>query len=129
MADISSRNICFTCSHLSQSSEGDIFDVLGAPESEELARLDGKPIADGLPKQLVKVASWDNWADEDEEDLRLIDFGEAFLQGQEPTRLAQPDALRAPETILTNKFDYRLDLWRAGIAVSRLCSLLQKSKS
>ena len=57
---------------------------------------------------------------QDEEDLRIIDFREAFLQGAEPTRLAQPDTLRAPETIFTDHFDYRLDLWRAGIVVRRL---------
>ena len=95
----------------------ELFDILGGPESEELARLDGKPIEDGLPKQLVKTAGWDNWTDEDEEDIRIIDFGEAFLQGMEPAKLAQPDVLRAPETIFTGSFDFRLDLWRAGIVV------------
>ena len=97
----------------------DLFDVLGTPELEELARLDGKPLEDSLPRQLVKTAGWDNWIDEDEEDLRIIDFGEAFLHGAEPTRLAQPDTLRAPETIFTDNFDCRLDLWRVGIVVRR----------
>ena len=68
----------------------------------------------------MKTAGWDNWTDEDEENLRVIDFGEAFLQGTEPRMLAQPDTLRAPETIFTAKFDYRLDLWRAGIVVRHL---------
>ena len=98
----------------------DLFDILGAPESEELARLDGKPLDDGAPRQLIKTAGWDNWTDEDEEDLRIIDFGEAFLQGAEPTRLAQPDTLRAPETIFTDHLDSRIDLWRAGIVVTNL---------
>lgn len=39
----------------------------------------------------MKTAGWDNWVEEDEEDLRIIEFGEAFLQGAEPKRLAQPD--------------------------------------
>ena len=70
-----------------------------------------------MPKQLVKKADWDNWIDEDEEDVRLIDFGEAFVQGSKPDILAQPADLRAPETIFTDQFDHRLDLWRAGITV------------
>ncbi|KAF6241419.1 hypothetical protein HO173_000129 [Letharia columbiana] len=79
--DISSRNIVFTCNHLSQASKEDLFNILGPPESENLTRLDGEPSGDSLPKQLVKTVGWDNWTEEDEEDLRIIDFGEAFLQG------------------------------------------------
>ena len=71
-----------------------------------------------MPKQLVKKADWDNWIDEDEEDVRLIDFGEAFVQGSKPDILAQSADLRAPETIFTGQFDHRLDLWRTGITVS-----------
>lgn len=98
-------------------TESSLFKVLGAPESVELARLDGKPLDKGLPNQLVKAASWDDWIDEDDEDLRIIDLGEAFLQGAEPTALAQPGSLRAPETIFNDSFDYRIDLWRAGLMV------------
>jgi serine/threonine-protein kinase SRPK3 len=102
---------------LSKLSKESLFKVLGTPKSAELARLDGKPLDKGLPKQLVKSASWDDWIDEYDEDLRLLDLGEAFRQGAEPTTLAQPSNLRAPETIFTDTVDYRIDLWRAGIIV------------
>ncbi|KAJ5193399.1 hypothetical protein N7449_009541 [Penicillium cf. viridicatum] len=71
---------------------GKLFDVLGFPKIEPLARSD----------------------DEDEEDIRLLDFGESFLEGEQPEKLAQPSNLRVPETIFTDRFDYRLDLWRTG---------------
>lgn len=100
------------------TEENDLFEVLGTPEWEELVRLDGEPLAKGLPKHLVKAAEWDDWVDEDEEDLRIIDLGESFLQGAEPETLAQPGPLRAPETIFTERFDHRVDLWRAGCMVS-----------
>ena len=87
---------------------------------EELARLDGKLLDNGLPNQLVKVTGWDKWVDEDIEDLRIIDLGESFLQGAEPKRLAQPVDLQAPEIIFTDSFDYRVDLWRAGLVVRTL---------
>ena len=87
---------------------------------EELARLDGKPLDNSLPKQLVKSADWETWVDEDEEDIRILDFGEAFLQGNEPKVLAQPGQLRVPELIFTDSFDYRVDLWRAGCMVSTM---------
>lgn len=70
-----------------------------------------------MPKQLVKTAVWEDWIEEDEEDIRLIDFGEAFAHGDEPSKLAQPRGLEAPETIFTDSFDYRVDLWRVGCTV------------
>lgn len=116
--DISGRNIAFSCTDLSTTTEEQLLEVLGTPEIETLARLDGTPLEDGLPKQLVKAAEWAEWIDEDDEDIRLLDFGESFLQGEEPTKLAQPGALRVPETIFTSFFDYRVDLWRTGCMVS-----------
>jgi serine/threonine-protein kinase SRPK3 len=84
-----------------------------------LVRLDGKPLDKSLPKHVVGAPKWDNWVDEDKEDLRIIDFGEGFLKGAEPAELAQPKPLRVPETIFAEPFDHRVDLWRAGCAVRR----------
>lgn len=52
-----------------------------------MVRLDGKPLDTGLPKHMVKAAGWDEWVDEDEEDLLILDLGERFLQGHEPKTL------------------------------------------
>ncbi|KAH1634971.1 hypothetical protein KXW24_000798 [Aspergillus fumigatus] len=41
-----------------------------------MVRLDGKPLDTGLPKHMVKAAGWDEWVDEDEEDLLILDLGE-----------------------------------------------------
>jgi serine/threonine-protein kinase SRPK3 len=82
--------------------------------------LDGGSLGDGIPNQLVKSVEWIGWPDEDDEDyedIRVIDLGEAFLQDAVPARLAQPGGLQAPETIFTSVFDYRLDLWRVGLIV------------
>ena len=113
-------NVAFTCNGLSQLTEEELFKVLGAPKSEKLARLDGKPLDEEVPSQLVKAAGWVSWIDEDDEDLRIFDLGEGFLKGAEPKMLAQPRDLKAPETIFTDSYDYRLDLWRAGIMVRTL---------
>ncbi|GFF72119.1 protein kinase dsk1 [Aspergillus lentulus] len=115
--DISGGNIAFSCSNLSNVAEEDLFEVLGLPETEELVRLDGKPLDKGLPKHMVKAAEWDEWVDEDEEDLRVLDLEEGFLQGHEPKTLSQPGQLQAPETIFGKYFDHRVDLWRAGCMI------------
>jgi hypothetical protein len=80
-------------------------------------RRDGKPLNHGIPGQLVRATAWDCWIDEDDEDIRVFDLGEAFLKGGEPEKLAQPSHLRAPETIFMDSCDSRHDLWRAGIMV------------
>ena len=71
-----------------------------------------------MPTQLICNTTWAEWVDEDEEDFRLVDWGEAFEHGKEPACLAQPRDLKAPEIILTGHFDHRIDLWRAGCIVS-----------
>ncbi|KAJ5521292.1 hypothetical protein N7527_005407 [Penicillium freii] len=115
--DISGRNIVFSCTNLSKQTEEQLFDVLGFPEIEPLKRIDGTPLGNELPAQLIKAAEWTEWIDEDDEDIRLLDFGESFYQGQEPPKLAQPGSLRVPETIFTDCFDYRVDLWRIGCMI------------
>ena len=105
---------------MSHLSEEELFEVLGLPESEELIRLDGESLGEGIPNQLVKSVEWTGWPDEDDEDdedIRIIDLGEAFTQDAIPEKLAQPGGLQVPETIFIDRFDYRLDLWRAGLIV------------
>ncbi|KAI9651543.1 MAG: hypothetical protein M1829_002693 [Trizodia sp. TS-e1964] len=115
--DISGSNLLFTCPKLAQLAPAALLAVIGPPEHEELARLDGHALAPGLPRQLVKSADWVDWADEDEEGVRLIDFGQTFTHASAPHLLSQPADMRAPETIFTSHFDHRLDLWRAGITI------------
>ncbi|KAJ6108902.1 hypothetical protein N7512_008739 [Penicillium capsulatum] len=115
--DISGRNIAFSCTNLLHVTEDQLFESLGVPEVEALFRLDGAPLENGLPNQLVKAAEWFEWIDEDDEDMRLLDFGESFHRGEEPEKLAQPGTLQVPQTIFTNFFDYRIDLWRTGCMI------------
>lgn len=116
-ADISGGNVAFTTRALDGLSLEDMFKVIGAPKTQKLARLDGEALAPSMPSQLVEKVRWAHWIDEDDEDIRVIDFGEAFARGAEPDQLAEPPGLQVPEKILTGKFDYRVDLWRAGCMV------------
>ncbi|KAK4098553.1 hypothetical protein N658DRAFT_431961, partial [Parathielavia hyrcaniae] len=51
---------------------------------------------------------------------RLIDLGEAFPHDAVPDQLAEPSDLQVPEKLFTKKFDYRVDLWRAGCVIYTL---------
>ena len=94
--------------------------MLGVPESEGIVRIDGEPLGSGIPIQLIKRAAWIEWPDEEgeeDDDIRVIDVGEAFSQNAVPEKLAQPDELRASETIFTGTIDHRVDLWSVGCIV------------
>lgn len=106
----------------SECNGTDLFEILGDPETEQLTRLDGISLGDSPLKQLVEPARWDNWTDKEEEDIRIVDFGEAFMQGVEWERLAQSNISRGSEAISTKSFDYRVDLWRAEIVARKPCS-------
>lgn len=118
LPDLGGHNVAFIFSSKGDLSEEEIFEKIGALEIEELILIDGEPLKSGVPKHLVRAAEWDMWLDQDNEDIRLIDWGEAFARGSEPATLAQQLGLAAPETIFTSRVDYRIDLWCAGYIVS-----------
>ncbi|KAL4967430.1 kinase-like protein [Aspergillus stella-maris] len=119
--DLSGGNVAFRCSGLTNADEDEVMEILGRPEVEDLIRLDGEPLAPGLPSQIVKATRWEEWFEEDLEDIRILDFGEAFLQSDQPiTKLAQPAQLRIPETFFVERFDHRVDLYRAGYVLYAL---------
>ncbi|KAH6619423.1 kinase-like domain-containing protein [Chaetomium sp. MPI-SDFR-AT-0129] len=118
--DISGANLAFTTHNLQELSVEEMFEVIGAPFTEQLARRDRGTVHPSMPEQLVQKTGWDMWIDEDEEDVCLIDFGESFVHGAEPYQLAEPPGLEVPERIFTGKFDYRVDLWRAGCLIYTL---------
>ena len=51
------------------ASKEQLFEALGNPEVEPLTHVDHVLLQHGLPTQLVKVAEWADWVDEDEEDI------------------------------------------------------------
>jgi serine/threonine-protein kinase SRPK3 len=117
--DLSPANIVFTCTQSALFDDNKkIFDILGKPETCSLKHIDGSSLSPEKPTQIVQTPRW-NWVDEDEEDFRLIDFGEAFSNDNPPNTLAQPFDLRAPETFFLDTYDidYRVDLWSAGLVI------------
>ena len=128
MIDVSGANMAFTTDQLATLDPGSV-SMLGLPRTEQLVRVDGKPLAPGVPEQLIKKTLWESWINEDDlkGDVRLIGLGQAFPFDKPPAKLAEPAGLQAPEGIFTGKFDHRVDLWRAGCTVrfpwGRRCSI------
>lgn len=121
LLDISAYNVAVYNARLPHLSEVEIFEALGPPEHDELRRIDRHPLGPGLPKQLIRSTQWCGWPlddEENDEDIRIIDLGEAFDINTSVISLAQPPDLQAPEAVFANQLDYRQDLWKMGLVVS-----------
>jgi len=99
--------------------ESEFINVLGKPEIGYVRRNDGKALEPGVPEYIVRPAvyrsqSW--WSHE----IKIIDFGESFLQSFAPETLHTPLPVRAPEIIFKDPLDYRVDLWSMGCLVGRI---------
>lgn len=100
------------------ATEEECFERLGTPITNDLSYVDGRPLPKGFPSQVVKTAEWTTTADISREEIKVIDFGDAFLMVDQPVSMVQPPPLRVPEFIFQQEFDYRADLWLTGCMVS-----------
>ena len=91
---------------------------LGKPEIGLLRRKDGKPLEPDMPKYLIRPTSYPASLSMSSRQIKIVDFGESFLSDDIPNMLHTPLAVRAPENIFGEKFDYRVDLWSMGCMVS-----------
>lgn len=94
-------------------------DALGKPEIGHVRRTDGKLLEDGVPEYIFRPAVFrsQSWLSHE---IKIIDFGESFLQSSVPNTLHTPLAVRAPEIIFKDPLDYRVDLWSMGCLVRRV---------
>lgn len=60
---------------------------------------------------------WSGWQLAETPEIRIIDLGSGFFEDDVPEDIAQSPEMKAPETVFTNSFDHRVDLWQAGMLV------------
>ena len=121
--DIRANNIVFTANKLSKLDKKGLFEIIGEPSAEKVTAINGAALMTGQPSQLFKAATWERWDDNDEEDIELIDFGQSFPRADpRPDDVYHTPDYRAPETVLNEDFDWRIDLWSVGITVSGMCA-------
>uniref|UniRef100_A0A093VIB6 non-specific serine/threonine protein kinase n=1 Tax=Talaromyces marneffei PM1 TaxID=1077442 RepID=A0A093VIB6_TALMA len=117
--DLHTRNLTFTMPHLKDLQENKFMEALGQPKIGYVQRTDEKPLEAGVPKYIVRPAVFQSqsWLSHE---IKIIDFGESFLPGSIPQTLHTPLAVRAPENIFQDSFDYRVDLWSMGCMLFEL---------
>ncbi|KAJ5550785.1 hypothetical protein N7461_005483 [Penicillium sp. DV-2018c] len=118
--DLHTRNLAFAMPDMNDLTEGRFFEMLGKPEIGYVQRRDGKCLEASVPEYVVKPASYRNHSWNLAQDVKIIDFGESFLQTAPPKTLHTPLALRAPEVIFQDHIDYRVDLWSMGCMLFEL---------
>lgn len=89
--------------------------VLGKPEIGHVHRSDGKALGPGIPEYIVRPAGMHLWPLSNI--IKIVDFGESFLQQTVPQTLHTPLPVRAPEIIFGDHLDYHVDLWSLGCMV------------
>jgi serine/threonine protein kinase len=118
MLDLHTRNLAFTIPSIHSLSEEEFFQKLGNPETGLLRRNDRKLLEPSMPKYLVRPTSYPADLLMSFHPIKIVDFGESFLNDDIPDMLHTPLPVRAPEIIFGEKFDYRVDLWSMGCMVS-----------
>ncbi|KIV83111.1 hypothetical protein PV11_05165 [Exophiala sideris] len=121
--DISVNNIAYTSDLISVLSEKELLKVLGNPEADDMRRVDGEPLGEGIPHHFIRSTTWPGYPHDDDDaddEFRLFDFGEAFTRDTIPEKLAGYVCLQSPEAMFTSNFDHRLDLWSVGLTICYL---------
>ena len=95
----------------------EFIETLGKPEIGHVHRSDGKALEPGIPEYIVRHAGTHSWPSSNI--IKIVDFGESFLQQTVPQTLHTPLTVRAPEVIFGDHLDYRVDLWSLGCLVGK----------
>ncbi|RAK95598.1 kinase-like protein [Aspergillus ibericus CBS 121593] len=116
--DLHTRNLAFVMPPMDKIPEHELIKILGKPEIGHVKRNDGRSLGPGIPEYIVRPARTCSWPLS--HTIKLIDFGESFLQHNVPQTLHTPLAVRAPEVIFQDHLDYRIDLWSLGCMLFEL---------
>lgn len=105
-------------------SDTDLLGSSGAPETSDVIASYGISLTAQVPKYLVRPRPSPSVVRDFESfQVKLIDFGEAFVVGQ-PHQIHCPLVYRAPEVVLTSQSDLQADIWSLGCTVLRLLLII-----
>ena len=108
----------------SYQSDTDLLRSLDEPQMSDVVPSFGHSLTSQVPRYLVLPTSLPFVARDFENfQVKLIDFGEAFLVGQQ-RKIHCPLIFRPPEAILTSQWDLQIDIWSLGCTVSRLLPII-----
>ena len=116
-SDLHPGNIVFADT-ISHQSDADLLRSIGEPKTSDVIASSGYSLTAQVPKYLVLPASRPAAAQDSKScQVKLVDFGEAFLVGQQQRQIRCPLVFRAPEVVLTSQWDLQIDIWSLACTV------------
>ncbi|KAF2861390.1 kinase-like protein [Piedraia hortae CBS 480.64] len=117
--DLYTGNVVWTLRGVDDLTEEEFLRFFCYAQIKEVKSKDGSPLPPNVPRYLVKhdyrpTQAWN------EDDIMLIDFGQAFHLNSPPDGLVTPLQYRAPEIVFEETLDEKVDVWSAGM----LCFVL-----
>jgi hypothetical protein len=103
--------VAFTLPYINNMTEEEFTEMLGQPEVGYVRRSDGRNLEAGIPEYIVRSTSYRTHSWNSAHSIKIIDFGESFLNTAVPQTLHTPLSVRAPAVIFQDRIDYRVDLW------------------
>lgn len=117
-SDLHTRNLAFTIPSVHALREEEFLQKLGGVGMGPVKGIDQRQLEPGMPQYLVKPAAYPMDPDTSFESIKIVDFGQSFLNHESPSKVSPPLIVRAPEIIFKDKVDHRMDLWSMGCIVS-----------
>lgn len=117
--DLHTRNIVFTLPITNSANEKELSKISGEPGIGQVQRADGGPLESGIPTYLVRPSSF-SLSTLPLSQVKITDYGESFFDTDPPATLRTPLSVRAPEVLLNQRFDHRVDLWSMGCLIFEL---------
>ncbi|KAH7311452.1 kinase-like domain-containing protein [Stachybotrys elegans] len=118
--DIHVRNLAVEIPGIHRWTEDSFYNKLGTPVTAAVSSLDSEPLPSSVPSYIVQPIRFSSKHIPSSPTVKIIDFGEAFLEDDAPATLHTPLAVRAPEIIFGDTLDKRVDLWSAGCLLFEL---------
>ena len=118
MSDLHTRNIAVGVPDVKELREHEFLAKLEAPETGDVQRIDGQALKENIPRYIVRPTAFLVDMTSTSHHVKIIDFGHSFTDRMPSKECHTPMVVRAPEIILGDTVDYRVDLWSMGCMVS-----------
>ncbi|KAK8042806.1 kinase-like protein [Apiospora phragmitis] len=117
--DFRPGNILLKIRNIDNMTGEELCEILGIPEGIDIGLNSGEEFSPHAPEYLVKPAWWGGAMKEGIvfEEIAIVDFGEAFLEGQPPKFSGIPRSYGAPEIVYNQTPSAASDVWALGASI------------